>query len=89
MLTEIRTRSQITIPSEIAKKLSLKTGDTLDIELEGDHIVLRPVVAVPKEQACFWAAGWQSEEKQVQADIENKNIHEADTKEELFKDLGI
>jgi len=89
MLTEIRTRSQITIPSEIIKKLNLKTGDTIDIELEGEQIVLRPVVAVPKDQAYFWSNQWQTEEKQVQADIEKSNIHETNTKEELFKDLGI
>ncbi len=71
MLTEIRSRSQITIPSEIIKKLNLKQGDTLDIDVEGDQIVLRPVIAIPKDQAYFWTTEWQSEEKQVQSDIES------------------
>jgi antitoxin MazE len=89
MLTEIRSRSQITIPSEIIKKLNLKQGDTLEVEVEGDQIVLRPVVTIPKDQAYFWAKEWQSEEIQVQSDIENDQIKSAKSKDELFKDLGI
>ncbi|MEL7567722.1 MAG: AbrB/MazE/SpoVT family DNA-binding domain-containing protein [Dehalobacterium sp.] len=89
MLTEIRTRSQITIPSEIIKKLNLKQGDTLEIEVDGEQIILRPVVAVPKDQAFFWSKKWQEEEKQIQVDIENNKIHAASSKDELFKDLGL
>jgi looped-hinge helix DNA binding domain, AbrB family len=89
MLTEIRSRSQITIPSEIIKKLNLKQGDTLDVDIEGDQIVLRPVIAIPKDQAYFWTKEWQSEEKQVQSDIENNKINFAKSKDELFEDLGL
>ncbi len=89
MLTEIRGRSQITIPAEITKRLNLKQGDTLQVEVEGDQIVLRPVVTVPKNQAYFWAKRWQQEEKQVQSDIENDKINSTDSKEQLFKDLDL
>lgn len=89
MLTEIRSRSQITIPSEIIKKLNLKQGDTLDVDIEGNQIVLRPVIAIPKDQAYFWSKEWQSEEKQVQSDIKNNNIRSSNSKNELFKDLGL
>jgi len=89
MLTEIRTRSQITIPAEIIKKLNLKQGDTLDVDVDGGEIILRPVIAIPKEQSYFWSAKWQEEEKQVQADIKNNKINSAQTKDQLFKDLGL
>lgn len=89
MLTEIRSRSQITIPSEIIKKLNLKQGDTLEVEVEGDQIVLRPVVAVPKDQAYFWTSEWQNEERQVQSAIESDKIKSANSKDELFEDLGL
>lgn len=89
MLTEIRGRSQITIPSEIIKKLNLKQGDTLEVDIEGDQIVLRPVVAIPKDQAYFWTKEWQHEERQIQSDIENDKINSAKSKDELFKDLGL
>ncbi len=89
MLTEIRSRSQITIPVEIIKKLNLKKGDTLEIKVDGDQIILRPVVTVPKEQAFFWTNKWQQEEKQVENEIENKKINSADSKEQLFNDLEL
>ena len=89
MLTEIRSRSQITIPSEIIKKLNLKQGDTLEVEVEGDQIVLRPVVAVPKDQAYFWTSEWQIEERQVQSAIKSDKIKSANSKDELFEDLGL
>ncbi len=89
MLTEIRSRSQITIPVEIIKKLNLKKGDTLEIKVEGDQIILRPVVTVPKEQAYFWTKKWQQEEKQIENDIESEKINSADSKEQLFKDLEL
>jgi antitoxin MazE len=89
MLTEIRSRSQITIPSEIIKKLNLKQGDTLEIDIEGDQIVLRPVVTIPKDQAYFWSKEWQQEEKQIQSDLEADKIKSAKSKDELFKDLGL
>lgn len=89
MLTEIRSRSQITIPADIIKKLNLKQGDTLDVEIEDNQIILRPVIAIPKEQAYFWTKQWQSEEKQIQSDIASNNIQPAKSKNELFEDLGL
>ncbi len=89
MLTEIRSRSQITIPADIIKKLDLKQGDTLDVEIEDNQIILRPVIAIPKEQAYFWTKQWQSEEKQIQSDIASNNIQPAKSKNELFEDLGL
>jgi len=89
MLTEIRSRSQITIPSEIIKKLNLKRGDTLEVVVEGDQIILRPVMVIPKNQMYFWTKEWQLDEKLVQSDIENNKINSAKTKNELYEDLGL
>jgi antitoxin MazE len=89
MLTKIRSRSQITIPSEVIKKLNLKQGDTLEVNIEGNQIVLRPVVAIPKDQTYFWTKEWQQEERQVQSDIETNKIKSTKSKKELFKDLDL
>lgn len=48
MATNIRERSQITLPAEILKKLNLKTGDSVDIDIEGDKIVLKPVLVIDR-----------------------------------------
>jgi len=38
---KISTKYQIAVPSEARKKLGLKAGDRLDVEIEGDVIHLR------------------------------------------------
>lgn len=48
MLTEIRGRSQITIPAEIIKKLGIAEGDRFDVIEKNGGIFLCPVAAYPK-----------------------------------------
>ncbi len=83
MVTKLRERSQVTLPAEIVKKLNLKAGDNLEITLEEDKIVIKPVVVIDRSQLWFWSKDWQAKEKEVEADIKSGRIHKA----EGFKDL--
>ncbi|MDD3628820.1 MAG: AbrB/MazE/SpoVT family DNA-binding domain-containing protein [Actinomycetota bacterium] len=83
MVTKLRERAQITLPSEIVKKLNLKTGDNLEITLEEDRIVIKPVLVIDRSQSWFWSEDWQAKEKEVEADIKAGRIHKA----KGFKDL--
>ena len=47
MITELRQKSQITIPKGIVKKLSLNEGDKLEIFEENGHIHIVPVAVYP------------------------------------------
>lgn len=87
IITQLRSRSQITIPKNIIDKLGLKEGDNLNIEIENGKIIVKPVVMVPKEQAWFWSDDWQASEKQVDADIKAGRIKTANNIDELMKDL--
>lgn len=49
MLTELRQKSQITIPKEIIVKLGLSEGDKLDIFEQDGTICMMPVVVYPKK----------------------------------------
>jgi len=49
MLAELRAKSQITLPRDIVKKLGLSVGDSLDVSLQDDAILLMPVVAYPRQ----------------------------------------
>ncbi|MFH0802314.1 MAG: AbrB/MazE/SpoVT family DNA-binding domain-containing protein [bacterium] len=89
MLAEFRKRSQITLPSFIAKKLHLKAGDLLDVDMEEDKIIIKPVIAVAREQAYFWTEKWQEEEKRVDREIKAGKIKSAATPKKLYKDLGL
>ena len=77
MVTKLRERSQVTLPVEIVKKLDLKTGDNLEITLEDDKIVIKPVLIIDRSQYWFWSKAWQDKEKEVEADIRAGRIHEA------------
>ena len=49
MLAELRTKSQITIPKELIKKLGLSEGDKLEIFERDGIICIMPVVVYPKK----------------------------------------
>jgi len=83
MVTKLRERSQVTLPAEIVKKLDLKAGDNLEITLEDDKIVIKPVLVIDRSQLWFWSKDWQAKEKEVEADIKSDRIH----KTKGFKDL--
>ena len=83
MVTKLRERSQLTLPAEIIKKLDLKAGDNLEITLEDDRIVIKPVLIIDRSQSWFWSKDWQAKEKEVEEDIKSGKIHRASG----FKDL--
>jgi len=49
-LVKVKEKYQITIPSEIRDKLSLKVGDILEANLENSQIVLKPKILVDKSE---------------------------------------
>ena len=83
MVTKLRERSQVTLPVEIIRKLDLKTGDNLEITLEDDKIVIKPVMIIDRSQSWFWSKEWQAKEKEVEADVKAGRIH----KTSGYKDL--
>jgi AbrB family looped-hinge helix DNA binding protein len=49
MLTELRPKSQITLPKAVVEKLGLATGDTLDVFERDGTICILPVVVYPRK----------------------------------------
>lgn len=43
----LSSKSQIVVPAEVRRKLGLKPGDQISVEVEGDHAVLRKAEASP------------------------------------------
>jgi len=50
-LVQVREKAQITIPSKIRKALGIKEGDYLEVEVEGNKIVLIPKILIDKAEA--------------------------------------
>ncbi len=83
MLAEIRGRSQITIPSEIIKKLGISEGDKFEVIEKDGGIFLCPVVVYPKDKLLKIAKIIKDSEQGIQRQ------ESFDTVEELFADMGI
>ena len=89
MLVEFKQKSQVTIPIDFVKMLDLKAGDKLDVEIIDGKLVITPVVIIPKDQAWYYTSEWQVREREVDKQIKEGQIHTADNKDQLFKDLGL
>ena len=87
MITKLRERAQITLPVEIIKKMKLNPGDSLDITIEDDKIIVKPILVIDRSQAWFWSKEWQEKEREVEEDIRNGNIHKVKDVDDLFKEL--
>ena len=89
MLVEFKQKSQVTIPSELVKKLQLKPGDKLEIEEKDGCLIIIPVTVIPRAQMWFYSQEWQADEQRVEEKIREGRIITAKNKEELLKGLGL
>lgn len=83
MLAEIRGRSQITIPSEIIKKLGISEGDTFDVMEKDGGIFLCPVVVYPKDKIAKIAKLLKESENETSPRPAFESV------EDMFADMGI
>ena len=83
MLAEIRGRSQITIPSEIIKKLGISECDKFDIMERDGGIFLCPVVVYPKDKIAKIAKILKESENDTKTRTAFESV------EDMFSDMGI
>ena len=83
MITQLRNRSQLTLPSEIVKKMKLQKGDILDVIVDDDKIIIKPVLVIDRSQAWFWSKEWQAMEKEADDDIKFGRVQQAKHVKEL------
>jgi antitoxin MazE len=87
MITQLRGRSQITLPSEVVKKMKLQEGDSLDIIIDDDRIIIKPVLVIDRSQSWFWSKKWQELEKEADEDIKQGRVQKAKSVKELMEKL--
>lgn len=85
MIVEIRQKSQITIPSEIMKELSLKIGDKLELSIINGALTLTPVTIYPKE----YVEKLEKEVMSLREKIETKESKVYDNLDDMFDSLEI
>lgn len=83
MLAELRTKSQITIPKEIIKKLNLSEGDKLEVYEKDGMIYMIPVVVYPQK----YVDDLLNELNEIKAKIASGDQPIFDNVEDLFEKL--
>lgn len=83
MLVELRSRSQITIPAEVLKKIGAVEGDKFEVIEKDGGIFLCPVVVYPKSEMERIAKLIK------ETDIESRNLKTYDDVSKMFSDMGI
>ncbi len=86
-LIKVSRGGQVTIPSALRRKAGIEIGDYLEVQLEGDRLVLTPKRVIDKSQSYFWTEAWQQAEHEAEADLKADHVEHFETLEELFADL--
>ena len=59
-IATLSSKSQLVLPAEIRRKLGIRPGDRLVVELEGDHAVIRKVpLSDVKALAAYRSEIWR------------------------------
>lgn len=87
MLRKLGKSNQIAIPKEIVKSLHLEADDYLDVYVQNNRIILEPKIVIPRDQAYFYTAEWQKDERQAEKDIESGDVTDTENMDELFSEM--
>jgi bifunctional DNA-binding transcriptional regulator/antitoxin component of YhaV-PrlF toxin-antitoxin module len=69
--SRLRTKGQVTVPSQVRAALGVDDGDDLIFHIdEHGRVVVSRAQVIPPEQAWFWTERWQRLEREAQADID-------------------
>ena len=86
-LTKVTRHGQITLPSEVRRRMDIVEGDLIEVGIVEGKIMLTPKRLVDKSQAWFWTPGWQAAEAEAQADIDAGRVAAFGSLNELIADL--
>jgi len=68
-LVRIKRNYQITIPQSLRKFLRLAVGDYLEVEIQNETLMIRPVKLVHPDQEYFFTKEWQEKEAEADRDL--------------------
>ncbi|HSB05839.1 MAG TPA: AbrB/MazE/SpoVT family DNA-binding domain-containing protein [Thermodesulfobacteriota bacterium] len=85
---KVREKFQVTIPEDVRSKIPLKVGERVEVFAQGEEIVIRPVVEIPRGQGWFWSQEWQDQIAQSIKDIEKGRVKVFKSVKEARKHFG-
>jgi len=75
---KIKDKFQVTIPVEIRERLNMQVGDFLEMEVQGNHVVIKPQMVVDRLKAF-------ERFQELLSDVHKHNKNFSD--EEIIKDV--
>ena len=68
-LVKVKRNYQITIPQSLRKFFRLAVGDYVEVDLQDETLVIRPVKVIHPDQEYFFTKEWQEKEAEADKDI--------------------
>ena len=73
-IMKISPQGQIRIPKKILQALDIEKGDYVEVEVQEDHIILKPRKLIDPSQGWYWTKDWQKMEADVDKEIEKHQV---------------
>ncbi len=68
-LVKVKKNYQITIPQALRKLIRLAEGDYVEMDVQDNSLVIRPVKVVHPDQEYFFTKEWQKKESEADREI--------------------
>jgi AbrB family looped-hinge helix DNA binding protein len=68
-LVKVKRNYQITIPQSLRRIVRLAVGDYVEVDIQDDTLVIRPVKVIHPDQEYFFTKEWQEKESEAEQDI--------------------
>lgn len=85
---KVREKYQVTIPEDVRARIPLTVGERVEVVAEGDKIVIRPILEIPRDQAWFWSKEWQEQIARSAEDLEKGKVKVFKSVKEARKRFG-
>src|ERR671935_103216 len=85
--TIVRNRGQVTIPAEVRRAARLNEGDTVEVSVTADGILLKPHKLIDSTQAWFWEPAWQAREREADADLAARRVTRHESSDDFLAAL--
>jgi AbrB family looped-hinge helix DNA binding protein len=73
-LVKVKRNYQITIPQNLRKVMRLVVGEYVEVDIQDDTLVIRPVKVVHPDQEYFFTKEWQEKEMEAEKDLAGNKV---------------
>ena len=73
-IMKISSQGQIRIPKKMMESLGIEQGDYVEVDIEENHIVLKPRKLIDPTQGWYWSKEWQEMEREADEEIEKDRL---------------